>query len=82
MLTTLSFSTSIGIITGMSDPFESMHNELNSSHDTLIVDDKIYDIDKLINWWESNDEVESVISIPFVRILDHKHNKEKKDNGA
>ncbi len=65
LVTTVLFFTSLGIIFSMQKPVEKMLDRLKVSHLTISIDKKIYDGDRVLNWWKHHRDVETVAEYPY-----------------
>lgn len=52
------FSTSLSMMKNIDKTFEEMYEKSNASHDILFFEEKNYDIHKVQNWWNNQDEIE------------------------
>ena len=68
-LSTLLFSTTIGLLKSMDQPFDVMFEQLNASHVLLMYDYRESDSDSLRAWFETQPEVISVGKpLPYVAL--------------
>jgi len=54
------FVTSLGVISGVDQPFETMFRSQAGSHITLMFDSRIHDPDEVVRWWSQREGVEGV----------------------
>lgn len=66
----ISVGSAVGVIASIDSPFEKMFYDLKGPHNTFILDSKLYDTDKIKNWWQKNDRVEAVSDlIPCITVM-------------
>ncbi len=65
-LSALLFSTTLGVMSGIREPFDILFNQLKASHILLYFDQQQQDAEDISNWFQEQSEVESVSqSVPF-----------------
>ncbi|MCK5367745.1 MAG: ABC transporter permease, partial [Cyclobacteriaceae bacterium] len=65
-LSTLLFSTTLGIMNGIREPFDIMFDQLKASHILLYFDHHQQDTERITQWFSEQFEVESVAqSVPY-----------------
>ena len=80
LISTISFATSIGILVGINDPYQSTHEQLNASHMLFILDRDIYNSQEIIEYWETREHVTGVTEkIPMQELSYPLINGEKRD---
>ncbi|TYQ15843.1 UNVERIFIED_CONTAM: ABC-type lipoprotein release transport system permease subunit [Acetivibrio alkalicellulosi] len=63
MVSSLIFSTAVGLLFSLNKPFETMQENQNASHILIMFDNKIHNASKVSEWWMNNTSVTGVTGI-------------------
>ncbi|MCX8132193.1 MAG: ABC transporter permease [Clostridia bacterium] len=78
MVSSLLFSTAIGLMSSMNKPYEAMCSKLNSSQDLLRFGSSMHDEKKVMEWWRKQEGVTTTELLPFYDMQDKMVFKGKK----
>lgn len=65
LLSTLLLATSVTVILNTSNLFSDTHNKTNGSHEILMLDNDLHDPQKVYQWWNKQEGVQSSQLIPY-----------------